>query len=435
MKVQVSLAIAASAAALILTPSRAWTTTASPGLVAHEWGTFTSLQDDEGRVVEGMHHEEEGLPSFVHGRDRSLNLQKAVLSFLTAQQAHPVSALPSDDTPHLPRHHLPCKACDFDVSALAVTQKMETPVIYFYSDQPRQVQVAVDFPGGIITQYYPDATSFSPALGKAEAVANGHVEWNLLVSADPLVVPPVTPDSIWQPSREVASNFISAQGENEKLLFYRGLGKFETPLRIPSTPNGGFLIRNQSDERVPDVFLLRNNGKTASVRALGAITAHGQIELPASAFDGTEAEAPESIDAYVDHASSLVEQALRRSGLYADEARAMVNTWKRSYFRAAGTRVLYVLPREWTDNLLPLHLNPQPRELVRTLVGRVELQTGQEVESVLSKIGQNRSLESLSLGRFAESKLRLIRHKAQAQGASSETLVQIDRLVKQAQEE
>ena len=113
----------------------------------------------------------------------------------------------------------------------------------------------------------------------------------------------------------------------------------------------------------------------------------------------------------------------------------MVNTWKRSYFRAAGTRVLYVLPREWTDRLLPLHLNPRPRELVRTLVGRVELQTGQEVESVLSKIGQNRGLESLNLGRFAESKLRLIRHKAHTQGVSAETLVQIDRLVKQAQKE
>ena len=37
---------------------------------------------------------------------------------------------------------------------------METPVIYFYSKEPQTVDVRVDFPQGIITEWYPQATTF-----------------------------------------------------------------------------------------------------------------------------------------------------------------------------------------------------------------------------------------------------------------------------------
>lgn len=36
--------------------------------MVHEWGTFTSLQGSDGRVMDGLHHTEELLPAFVHGR-------------------------------------------------------------------------------------------------------------------------------------------------------------------------------------------------------------------------------------------------------------------------------------------------------------------------------------------------------------------------------
>ena len=36
-------------------------------------------------------------------------------------------------------------------------------------------------------------------------------------------------------------------------------------------------------------------------------------------------------------------------------------------------RVFYVLPRQWTDDTLPLTLQPGPRELVRVMVGRAEI--------------------------------------------------------------
>jgi hypothetical protein len=62
-------------------------------------------------------------------------------------------------------------------------------------------------------------------------------------------------------------------------------------------------------------------------------------------------------------------------GLYAKEARAMVNTWRTSYFTSDGIRVLFVLPQSWTDRFIPMTIEPKPDELVRVMVGRVELLT------------------------------------------------------------
>ncbi len=64
---------------------------------------------------------------------------------------------------------------------------------------------------------------------------------------------------------------------------------------------------------------------------------------------------------------------LTESGLYAKEARAMVNTWTTSYFQTDGVRVLFVLPQSWTDAFIPMTIAPEPKQIVRVMVGRVEL--------------------------------------------------------------
>ena len=56
-----------------------------------------------------------------------------------------------------------------------------------------------------------------------------------------------------------------------------------------------------------------------------------------------------------------------REGLYTAEATAMVNTWEDSWLED-GTRVLYVLPKEWTDEVLPLTITPAPQEVARVNV-------------------------------------------------------------------
>jgi hypothetical protein len=59
-------------------------------------------------------------------------------------------------------------------------------------------------------------------------------------------------------------------------------------------------------------------------------------------------------------------------GLYDAEARAMIDTW-RDTWSADGVRVLYLVPRAFTDAVLPLRIAPAPADMVRVLVGRAEL--------------------------------------------------------------
>ena len=119
---------------------------------------------------------------------------------------------------------------------------------------------------------------------------------------------------------------------------------------------------------------------------------------------------------------------LVRSGLYLDESVAMANTWEKSYFGQEGLRVLYILNREETEALLPMRVNPQPDSLVRTLVGRVEVVSAQEENSLLLQI-ETAPATDLSLlgrfGRFAEAKLLRLRQVS----SKPQVTARIDRLL------
>ena len=123
------------AAAFVAAGSVARGSLASSGRYAvHEWGTFTTFQGAKGGVLEGLHHEEEPLPSFVH-------------SVTEGQSGTLVPALRPCGGKGMP--------CGKVISR--VTTKMETPVIYFHTDRPRSVRVRVDFENGLLSQFYPAA--------------------------------------------------------------------------------------------------------------------------------------------------------------------------------------------------------------------------------------------------------------------------------------
>src|SRR5258705_13696276 len=89
---------------------------ASAGLendfVAHEWGTFTSVQGADGVQLEWNPLVTTELPKFVYDRGRPTGNSR------------------------LPRY-----AEYSGKSALITLQRMETPVIYFYSERERKVDV------------------------------------------------------------------------------------------------------------------------------------------------------------------------------------------------------------------------------------------------------------------------------------------------------
>lgn len=346
------------------------------GLVVHEWGTFTSLQGSDGRVMDGLHHTEELLPAFVHGRLASNGgLHKSM------------EALPE-----------------------AVTQKLETPVIYFYGDVPRAT-VDVEFPGGVISEWYPGATAMAPAVGSLTRIADGRMTWDVALRELDAVKPPTVPaSSVWAPSRNVASLGVRVEGgaaavarEDEGFIFYRGLGRFELPLEVETIAGGMLRVSNSSAEDIPAAFMLHVHAAGGAVTELGRIPAGGSV---------IASPTPKERDAglYAQRAGDVLRRALEATGLYADEARAMVDTWQRSYFQSYGLRVLYVVPRAWTDRLLPMRVTPAPTELVRTLVGRVEVLTAAEELDILDRVKAaaraGQPLAPAEFGRFAEPKLR-----------------------------
>ncbi len=337
------------------------------GLIAHEWGTFTSVVGSDGVLLEGLHHEEEALPAFVYGRAPISN-----------NQTKRIEALPE-----------------------GVTQKMETPVIYFYTPEPVDVSVRVDFPDGVLSEWYPAAASFAPAIGALDRIGQGTMQWDVRLAHEPADLVEVHPEDIWAPSREVpGAATVTAGDEHERFIFYRGLARFETPLQVTADAQGLVHIHNSSAQRIPAAFLLHVHEGGGSITKLGAVGPGTTVSASPSP--------KESPGDYENIAAAAIAEELEASGLYRDEALSMVNTWRRSYFGNHGLRVLYILPAEWTDKLLPLHIEPAPVEVVRTLVGRVEVLTPAEEGAFVAELEGSRGQEFPveGLGRFAEPKLR-----------------------------
>lgn len=308
-------------------------------LVVHEWGTFTSMVAPDGSLLGGLHHSDEALPPFV-----------AKASTQLAAQA--------DGYVHEP------------------TQRMETPVLYVYSDEAMDLDVEVAFPFGLMSEWYPDAAEVQPQTPAVERVADGRLRWLVRVEPDaaPSLLAPVGDESVWAPSRRVAAQLLrttqrratrSGPEQWERLLFYRGVGDFALPVTLAERDDG-LVVSFGGQRTIAAAWLLTVEAERAALRPLGAMRP-GETRV----VDQLVPDAP--LEQVVAAASASLHAGLRDAGLYDDEARAMIDTWRRAWLRTPGTRLLYVLPRPWTDALLPLRVRPRPQQTERVLVGRVEL--------------------------------------------------------------
>src|SRR4029078_4091564 len=119
------------------------------------------------------------------------------------------------------------------------------------------------------------------------------------------------------------------------------------------------------------------------IKKIGAIGANQSLEVRDVPVITPSSPSSES---YRQLPSSMIGEALGHAGLYEDEARALLDTWKRSYFGTPGLKILYIMPRAWADEYLPMSMTPAPRELVRTFVGRIEVLTAQEESALLDLV-------------------------------------------------
>ncbi len=364
--------------------------------VAHEWGTFTSVINKDGKQIQGLHHEEEALPNFVYDLSRVEQ---------TTPNDPPIFRTPRRRGGGRTRGFTPASMNLMPIPTFTekITQKMETPVIYFYTDKKIDVKVRVDFPKGVISQWFPNISSINPS----EEAKNGYGVWDIeVLKTKTAALPQTSGNSIWNPSREVNSNIVKVNNEREKLIFYRGLGDFKTALKITEYKDV-LTLRNNSHLDIKGLTLLNHRDTKNELLHIKSLKAGEETRISLNSLKSFE-----SFLKYKEAAKKVIVKDLIASGLYRDESIAMVNTWEGGYFQTEGLRLLYVLPNEWTEEILPMKLSPAPKSLVRTLVGRVEILTSSDDALIKEFIKRPLPIFNINgrelkgLGHFPEPKLR-----------------------------
>ncbi|MBI1372154.1 MAG: hypothetical protein GC159_05255 [Phycisphaera sp.] len=349
-------------------------------LVVHEWGTFTSLQDEQGVTVTGINADDEPVPGFVHRHPEGF--------------IHPGARV-------TPRMWMLGKA--LPSSHPNVNMRMETPVLYFYppadATLPMRLDVRVDMRGGWLTEFYPRAVAEAPGIttdadsgyttiGRLEPDAVGSLTWQGVTIGAPATLP-ATDDEVWLAPRRVrAATVTNAQGEAERFLFYRGVANMESPLRATrvSAPDGSGDILH-IDSAITSPFLCGTGVASPNAMWLVDVRRDGGVAFRSVTATGGTVEQPQRVAqtlATFDAAAygkgnraelrSAMHAALVAEGLFDDEATAMLDTWDASYFRTPGMRLFYVLPQWWTAQRLPLTLSTDA-DVTRVMVGRLELIT------------------------------------------------------------
>ena len=368
-------------------------------LIVHEWGTFTSFMGSDGVRLSGMHHEEEHLPGFVYGFHQP---QESTSRARYGTYPPRCGKIPCEYLEKLGAANEAIDVLPKNPIGTGITQKMETPVIYFYGKEGQRVKVDIDFPKGIISQYYPKALSYSPKYDAVSTLGPSKFSFDVKLLAKNFVgnMPKTTATSVWNPSRQVNANTIESGGEHEKFIFYRGVGDFDAKVVVKNR-NGSLHIKNNSAAAINSAFVLNSDGKSGVIVPIGTIGAKEKVvSIPDDSLRV-------SFASYLKAAKSMIEKALIKDGLFVDEAKALVNTWEHSYFSTPGIRVLYLLPRIETDAIIPLKLAPAPKSLVRSMVGRIEVMTTEEEETGLTLIANTNKLNAKRVfGTFYEPKLR-----------------------------
>ncbi len=329
----------------------------SPDLTVHEWGTFTSVAGPAGRAVEWTPFSgPSDLPCFV-----------TILN-PTSIKVGPKGFLPS----------------------IRATVRMETPVIYFYSDREQTVNVGVRFPHGLITEWYPQGRIPPFPFGQPLAKMTGGIAWND-VKVSPLLrgsFPVEADKSHYYAARETDASPVQVGSQHEKFLFYRGLASFPVPVSARVKPDGTIAVENTGAEDIGLFVLFEKRGGALGYRVVRGSQKQVTLERPALTSD-------------FEYLRQDLQAALIEQGLYPREAAAMIETWRDSWFEE-GTRLFYMVPRASVDAILPLDIEPRPAEVVRVFVGRLEIITPEIQTEVEHAVRQNDLPTLKKHGRFLE---------------------------------
>jgi hypothetical protein len=318
-----------------------WTTWASPPagpakdvskeeFVVHEWGTFSTFSGSDGAFLK-FYPDDRDLPQFVYSRHRYIK-----------------GGLPD------------------------VFVSLETPVLYCYSDRERNASVAVDFPEGRMTEWYPNVSRETSAGLRWEDI-------RIAPRSQP-ILPQERGKSRYYAARETEAAPLQVttgknKRENEKFLFYRGVSDARMPLVVQAQRGGKFTLKNTGTEAIPAFVLVRVHNGAVSFKTGDHLSAGVEVTMD----EPREESSTEKL-------GTAMVDLLIHAGLFPKEARAMVKTWNADWFGEEGTRVLYLVAAGLTEELLPLRITPKPSEVRRVMVGRHDVLTPEKEDDIVQLV-------------------------------------------------
>jgi hypothetical protein len=328
-------------------------------LMAHEWGTFTSIAGTDGQAVEWF----------------------------------PLTG--STDLPGFVEHF---RNSGFK-RGLRGTVRMETPVLYFYDSREETVSVKVSFANGLITEWYPHASAVEPTKNLFDGIlyqahAGGSIAWDsvTLTPAARTGFPLDNRDNHYYVARMTSSTPLRVKtptgDQQEKFLFYRGVSTFTVPISATFASPGTVRVENRNEEAIPNTILFERRGEKVGYRIGGPV--EKELDLDAPELAGS-----------IDDLARELEGLLVAQGLYQDEAHAMVETWRGSWFEE-GSRLLYLVPAGLVNTVLPLSIQPAPAQTVRVFVGRLELVTRATERAVQTAFAAHDTATLEKYSRFLE---------------------------------
>jgi hypothetical protein len=247
------------------------------------------------------------------------------------------------------------------------------------------------FPGFL--PEHPTSGSIGGWVGSKNDFASVGVRWQSLI-VTPQLPPWAALQSVpadgryqwWNRLRQVKSDYVISRGEVERFLYYDGPTNHSSHVSA-TLSDGKFHIINRPPDTSPSRWAgeppFTPTAQSTSFPRAGLVirVPHAAAGVPARpvgftlpdqtfASASTEFPIPATMP---DDAEPLLLQLLTSSGLTADEAAGLIDTWRPQFLQTPGNRLLIRLSSDDYDRLCPLTIQPQPTQLVRVGLILIEL--------------------------------------------------------------
>ena len=303
-------------------------------LVVHEWGVFRVHTDAEMANAD-LALEWNDLPEFVYGQIMGRNI---------------------------PQHY----------GAVEIRRR---PIVFFHAARPLEVQMKIDFPGGMPGVWYP--ATINPAVfgGERQPKTGTTLEWTLGIKQCPQgwhpkqATGPVVDAKHWFARiRQVKCDEIfSAYSENpidverEKFLYYDGLFPQGKWLKV-AVDKDRVTLTSQVKHPVFDVTVVDRRSDKVRVGRIFKLDAGTTIK--SVAFEEVDASK------FAADASEILTKQIVEAGLHADETSSLVDLWRKDLFETPGLHLFFRLPQSEYDARMPLTISAPLAKACSSCSGR-----------------------------------------------------------------